>query len=701
MWAEDDALGVDGTPTVGSINLEAWLDRNPQQIISPPTACEVRDIRPLCGLDMLGAAAWSVDEAGGATAAAAGSAGGDGEEYLSDEELGCSVGSDRPQPFLLSPVTEEDLGITADELQEAFTAKPPAVLKPEHANRLRNIRDPHLESPSPCASTPATPSHGGPGDNDSEKPSGGGGGGADGGGGGNPAFPHNTSSSSFLSVGSSSAPARKAPSKAQEKAQKQLQSALGTAADRVRQEWVDLFLRCYTCRDLAREGAAPLRALEEFVFSVPDTVAEAHQKAALEQYAEELLAAMARKRHASKGGYAHYAPLSDAPLEKLRLHLSIVVETNTALHKELKKKHHVYPLTVSPVHHHTEHPPTSCSGAEHRLFKEFSVRNPGSRAYRYWIHSDLSGSSGGPDLLQPQTAPRAAAAAAAAASNASAASLPSSTNSLTRSSDRDHRDRGYDFHVLSHASGELKKRETQPIHLSLIIGKRKARSGARELVCLESEFGFRHFLSVQVVRHTGCLGRTLGQCGVVEDCGFYVPTAAKRLREALVASGGLNTRDVFGVSALHRPSLPADWRLLIDDAARLRKCADPRLHACLLLRYLKAVAGPAGCFGPMRLDLAQREVDAAAPLLFVSRPSQPFASAQLSAWFLALLCEVLAHSRHNGSRPRLLAAAVASSAFSFPDEATTTTLDAILLHQHAAQLLNMLLTNYYKVWCAQ
>eukprot|EP00754_Rhynchopus_humris_P015471 Rhum_TRINITY_DN14441_c5_g1::Rhum_TRINITY_DN14441_c5_g1_i1::g.89286::m.89286 len=639
---------------------------------------------------------------------AAGSVGGDGDEYLSDEELGGSVGSDRPQPFLLSPVTEEDIGITADELQEAFTAKPPAVLKPEHANRLRNIRDPHLESPSPCTSTPATPSHGGPGDNDADKPgggggSGGGGGGAAGGGGGgssgggNPAFPHNASSSSFLSVGSSSAAAaRKAPSKAQEKAQKQLQAALGMAADRVRQEWVDLFLRCYTCRDLAREGAAPLRALEEFVFSVPDTVAEAHQKAALDQYTEELLAAMARKKHASKGGYAHYAPLSDAPLEKLRLHLSIVVETNTALHKELKKKHHVYPLAVSPVHHHTEHLPASCSGAEHRLFKEFSVRNPGSRAYRYWIHSDLSGS----DLPPPQRA-AAAAAAVAAASNASAASLPSSTNSLTRSSDRDQRDRGYDFHVLSHSSGELKKRETQPIHLSLIVGRRKARSGARELVCLESEFGFRHFLSVQVVRHAGCLGRTLGQCGVVEDCGFYVPTAAKRLREALVASGGLGTRDVFGVSALHRPSLPADWRLLIDDAARLRKCADPRLHACLLLRYLKAVAGPAGCFGPMRLDLAQREVDAAAPLLFVSRPSQPFASAQLSAWFLALLCEVLAHSRHNGSRPRLLAAAVASSTFSFPDEATTTTLDAILLHQHAAQLLNMLLTNFYKVWCAQ
>eukprot|EP00754_Rhynchopus_humris_P015467 Rhum_TRINITY_DN14441_c4_g1::Rhum_TRINITY_DN14441_c4_g1_i3::g.89275::m.89275 len=70
MWAEDDALGADGTPTVGSINLEAWLDRNPQQIISPPTACEVRDIRPLSGLDMLGAAAWSVDEAGGGGGAA-------------------------------------------------------------------------------------------------------------------------------------------------------------------------------------------------------------------------------------------------------------------------------------------------------------------------------------------------------------------------------------------------------------------------------------------------------------------------------------------------------------------------------------------------------------------------------------------------------------------------------------------------------
>ena len=487
---------------------------------------------------------------------------------------------------LLSPVTAEEMGISAEGLQHAFSAQPPAVLLPEHANRQRGK--------TVASATPKKRRRG------TETP----------------------------------------------------------------QHHIDHFLRCYAQRDL-RDSAA-LRTLEEFVFSVPTSIAEEAQQAALEVYTTELQAALSRKQKAP-GVFAHYAPANDTPLEKLRLFLSIMAETNTALQKE-KKKHHLYPLSVAPGHHFVESPTSS----DLHVFKDITLKNPGSRAYRYWIHTDFFEEKDTPKEEEEGMRERG--------------------NSMARMSAADSSGKGYDFHVLSNSNGEVKKRETQSVHISLILQGRRAKRGVRELVVLESEYGFKHFLSLNVVRQVGALGLSLGQCGVVLDQNHYVPLIFKRLRERFVEAGGLTMKDVFMLSKIRAIHVPKDWKLIADDPVRLKR-ADARLVAAMMLRFTEGVANREGCLGVVDSGLAERELNVSDPMRFIERSDLPYASQQLALWWLTLLSSVLKNTATNAARPRLLCTTLAPTLFRFPRD---TLLDSILLHQQAAQLLNFILTYYSK-----
>eukprot|EP01062_Namystynia_karyoxenos_P009132 TRINITY_DN13223_c1_g1_i1.p1 TRINITY_DN13223_c1_g1~~TRINITY_DN13223_c1_g1_i1.p1 ORF type:complete len:673 (+),score=178.11 TRINITY_DN13223_c1_g1_i1:112-2019(+) len=434
------------------------------------------------------------------------------------------------------------------------------------------------------------------------------------------------------------------------------QQRVADSAHGVRPGYVELFLRCYVGRQVP-EGA--FAALREFLSSVPPATAEANQQAALDLYMRELKAAVAagRGKRDRSGNSSPVEPRGDA-MDVLRASLAArVAEPGSALSKEKEKD--LFCLSVGPRHFAFDSAEVAARGG--RIFEEVSIRNPGHRSMRFWVHD--------PALYAGCRA-----------------------------------DEGVDFRVLVSGAGTVtvKKRDRAPVHVSLIFAG-DAACGARETAVLETEFGFRHFLSVTVARRAGQLyGTPLHILGVMRDpdCGppgCCVPAPLVALRRAIVASDGLLVHDLFGAlgttsSAALQPT--ADARPCVESGGELELVRfGAHTVAAALLHFLQEL--PGRVLGTVDTELLESLVF---PLLARGDPlgvvhALPAPDASVLLWLLHLLSEVLQHSNENGSSARVLAAAVAPSIFVLPSPFPGLK-EQIAVTQQVAQLLVLLIAAY-------
>eukprot|EP01060_Flectonema_neradi_P014224 TRINITY_DN20933_c0_g1_i1.p1 TRINITY_DN20933_c0_g1~~TRINITY_DN20933_c0_g1_i1.p1 ORF type:complete len:525 (+),score=100.04 TRINITY_DN20933_c0_g1_i1:34-1608(+) len=459
---------------------------------------------------------------------------------------------------LLSPISEEQLGIGIDELTEAILAKPVNGFQP----------DPRISAPT---------------------------------------------------------------EKVLKECKLRQRSRIDSSLTKIDPACVDLFLRCYLGKVVASNYLTHLR---NFIFSVPPQTAEAHQQAALDIYVKDLLHIISIWKK-----NVQYIPQSDTPRDRLRLHIYNIITGHGSILKERKKD--LYPLQVSPTHHYSNIKTTeSDDSKESRYYYDMQLVNPGSRNYRFWLHdikslyaSDMSGSGDS---------------------------------------------KNYDFQILHSSSGESSKKSSQPLAASLIVPNDEEdadRGCIREIVILETEFGFRHFISVEVVNPVHSLSRSLTQTGLIKDWGYFVPPSVVMLKQRFYSCGSHKLKDVF--SPCKRSGLPSDWEDL------LREESEPTLTAPMLLAYLGAI--PGSVFGKVSCT-PQISKD---PLSFVH--SLPVANQQLSFWTLHFLSSILSRSESNQTNSRVLALSMAPSLFFFPSVSLA---QLVALNQQAVQLLNLLITNY-------
>ena len=402
---------------------------------------------------------------------------------------------------------------------------------------------------------------------------------------------------------------------------------IDTSLTRIDPACVDLFLRCYLGKVVASNYLTHLR---NFIFSVPPQTAEAHQQAALEIFTKDVQYVLSIWKK-----NVQFIPQSDTARDRLRLHIYNTVTGHASILKERKKD--LYPLQVSHTHHYSIiRSNDSEDSKQDRYFFDMQLTNPGSRSYRFWLH-DIKSLYG---ISEEEAA-------------------------------------YYDFQILHSSSGVSAKKSTQPLAASLIVPKcvQDENSCIREIVILETEFGFRHFISVEIVNPVHLLRRPLTQTGLVNDWGYYVPPTVVMLKKRFYRCGAHKLRDVF--SPCKRSSLPSDWEEL------LREENDSNLAAPMLLAYLSGVPGSvfgkAVCTQQMAKD----------PLAFIM--SLPVANQQLSLWTLHFLSSLLSHSDSNRTNPRLLSLSMAPSLFFFP---STSLSQLVSQNQQSVQLLHLLITNY-------
>eukprot|EP01065_Artemidia_motanka_P021841 TRINITY_DN26067_c0_g1_i1.p1 TRINITY_DN26067_c0_g1~~TRINITY_DN26067_c0_g1_i1.p1 ORF type:complete len:574 (+),score=142.20 TRINITY_DN26067_c0_g1_i1:88-1809(+) len=384
----------------------------------------------------------------------------------------------------------------------------------------------------------------------------------------------------------------------------------------VRPGYVELFLRCYVGQRI-HEGA--LAALHDFLFSVPAEAAEANQQAALDIYQRELKDAVAARRgkRAPSSRPPLHEPKGDA-LDALRAALAArVAEPGCALAKE--KEQNLYTLALSPRHFVID--PEASAACGGRLTGELVLRNTGTRSVRWWLHD--------PELYQ-----NSAASCAGEAEN--------------------------EFVVVSAGAGSvgtstLGKREKKPVLWSAILSGH-VDNGLQRLTVLESEFGFRHFISVAVARRRGRLfGSPLASLGVSADdsCGppgCAVPACLQQLRKAFVWSGGLMARDVFsalyassGLCGGNPPAATHEVRDSVDGGVAAESLAryGPHQLAAAIADFLSELPGrilgtiDAGVLNSLVLPLLEK----GDPLGVVQ--ALPAPDAALLLWLLDFLCQIL------------------------------------------------------------
>eukprot|EP00755_Sulcionema_specki_P027821 Sspe_Gene.88563::Locus_60550_Transcript_1_1_Confidence_1.000_Length_1689::g.88563::m.88563 len=404
---------------------------------------------------------------------------------------------------------------------------------------------------------------------------------------------------------------------------REVRARVAGGAKKLRWEYVELFLRCFIGKQVARDALDDLR---EFVFSVPPETAEAHQIAARDVYTRELQTAVAQRRK-SRGVPA--VPVIDGEgcsvLAALRVHLACFCEFHHAVLRERDKD--LFPFQLP--HHHFLFPPGTL-----RVVQEIALRNPTSRTLRYWFH----------DQYLPSPKP-------------------------------------YDFHALCDSSGHAKKKDKAMVHLSLILPPDVAKKGAQELMVLESEFGFRYFLSVSVAATE--VGRGVEGGVVLDTNGYHIPAPLAELRRAAL-SAGVPASKLFGVGVCPRELVgrysrhhKATWVEAFERGEGLGKC-DPMVLGSLLLVWLDGL--PQRVLGRIESNV---KVDHANPLEHLDRlhPSNQ----QVALWLFHFLCET-------HGNPRLLSVIFAPILFHVPDGLPFA--DHARHLQLAAQLFTFLLTRY-------
>ncbi|KAJ9471328.1 hypothetical protein DIPPA_11174 [Diplonema papillatum] len=595
-----------------------------------------------------------------------------GASFSGGTPVGVGGGSALPPgPGFLQSVSEAALSLTAAELAEAFTRQPPACLQPQHANRLRQDSEELLK---------------------------------------------------------------------REAVSRKLVKDRMKATSAVQPEAVDLFLRCYVGAVVPQAPLAALKRF--LFSAPPHVAEEHQKEAIAVYEAELKAALSLRRKGktvspppeasagtapASTGGGG--APVAARPaVLELRMYITgVLIPSSSEL--QAARKRDVCPVAVAPSRHFVNEVPQAASPEqEQRVYVEVTMKNPNpSRPLRFHLTS-----AGAAPPLKPREAAEKKARpvggdAGRGVLSVSGRSMSMYQNLLATSAttgtqqpverrvsngsqpdaaellwpspsrngcgpaapppkaddappevDHPQAPAAYDFLVLAQGGELTKKSPSKPVPISAIFRPGAGAGGLREMLILESDYGFRQFVTLVVPAETIAPGAPVHVTGVVFDEGFWVPPALRSYRKALESSGALDTRDLFSLSRVRRSPAPAAVGAPCQSPALPK---NPFALADGLLDYVTRL--PGGLLGFLTESVVVPAHDA---LGLAARPAVAPAHQHIVWWLLKFLSRLLLNSRVNGLRGRLAFFQIPAGRLS----------RCIALHQEATLIVDLMITQFHQ-----